>query len=136
MKKKTKFDLLLLLKKIKKNKSVSEYNTLSNEKRKLISIKRSLIELLKISNFPKNIITNSREIKQISHYQNELQNRLKISKNREYFLNQEINSNMKKIAELKKQEELILEKLKIDNKKEQSKMENKNEVVSLNKGTI
>ena len=91
---------------------------------------------MKISNFPKDIITNSREIKQISHYQNELQNRLKISKNREYFLNQEINSNMKKIAELKKQEELILEKLEIDNKKEQSKMENKNEVVSLNKGTI
>lgn len=128
--KKTKFDLLLLLKKLKKNKSLANLNLLNTENRKLFKIQKKLDEMLLGSKYPKNELLSSNEIRQISNYQNQIQEKLTITYNRNQYINKEIKNNAKELADVNKQTEKI--KKKIDQiKKHSADYKEKNAEVTL-----
>ena len=128
--KKTKFDLLLLLKKLKKNKSLANLNLLNTESQKLFKIQKKLDEMLSASKYPKNKLLTSNEIRQISNYQNQIQEKLTITHNRNQYINKEIKNNAKELVDVNKQTEKI--KKKIDQiKKHSADYKEKNAEVTL-----
>ena len=128
--KKTKFDLLLLLKKLKKNKSLANLNLLNTESQKLLKIQKKLDEMLSASKYPKNELLSSNEIRQISNYQNQIQEKLTITHNRNQYINKEIKNNAKELVDVNKQTEKI--KKKIDQiKKHSADYKEKNAEVTL-----
>lgn len=87
---KKKYQLLSLLKKIKKNKLSSDLNTLNLEKRKLERISEDLKEMLEQSSFVEGEILNSSQLRQMSSFRENLQEKLQISSNREIHLDKKI----------------------------------------------
>ena len=88
--KKKKYQLLNLLKKIKKNKLSLNLNTLSLEKKKLERISEDLKEMLEKSSFNEGEILNSSQLRQTSSFRENLQEKLEISTNREIHLEKEM----------------------------------------------
>ena len=110
--KKKKYELLSLLKKIKKNKLSLNLNTLSLEKRKLERISEDLKEMLEKSSFNEGEILNSSQLKQTSSFRENLQQKLEISTNREIHLEKEMNDYLGEINKIKRQREKIDKKIK------------------------
>ncbi len=131
-----KFDILLKLKKIKKNKSLSSLTLLIKEKEKLAKISKTLLEMLETSNYPKNEILSTSLLKQISNYQEKLQKKLETSNNRKKYLLSEISSNLKHISKLTKQTETIKEKIFELEREQSANKEKKAEINILNKSSI
>ena len=109
---KKKYQLLSLLKKIKKNKLSSNLNTLNLEKRKLERISDDLKEMLEQSSFVEGEILNSSQLRQMSSFRENLQEKLQISSNREIHLEKEMNNYLSEISKIKKQKEKIEKKIK------------------------
>ena len=109
---KKKYQLLSLLKKIKKNKLSSNLNTLNLEKRKLERISEDLKEMLEQSSFVEGEILNSSQLRQMSSFRENLQEKLQISSNREIHLEKEMNNYLSEISKIKKQKEKIDKKIK------------------------
>ena len=109
---KKKYQLLSLLKKIKKNKLSSNLNTLNLEKRKLERISEDLKEMLEQSSFVEGEILNSSQLRQMSSFRENLQEKLQISSNREVHLEKEMNNYLSEISKIKKQKEKIEKKIK------------------------
>ena len=109
---KKKYQLLSLLKKIKKNKLSSNLNTLNLEKRKLERISEDLKEMLEKSSFNEGEILNSSQLRQMSSFRENLQEKLQISSNREIHLEKEMNNYLSEISKIKKQKEKIEKKIK------------------------
>ena len=110
--KKKKYQLLNLLKKIKKNKLSLNLNTLSLEKKKLERISEDLKEMLEKSSFNEGEILNSSQLRQTSSFRENLQEKLEISTNREIHLEKEMNNYLGEINKIKKQKEKINKKIK------------------------
>ena len=116
--KEKKFNLLLTLKKLKKNKSLNGLSTLIEERKKLTNINKTLSDMMNSSYFPKNELMSSGLVQQISKYQREIQQKIDTSKSRKEYLSTEISQNLKQLAELKKQTDTIEDKIhKIQKKK-------------------
>lgn len=109
---KKKYQLLSLLKKIKKNKLSSNLNTLNLEKRKLERISEDLKEMLEQSSFVEGEILNSSQLRQMSSFRENLQEKLQISSNREIHLEKEMNNYLGEISKIKTQREKIDKKIK------------------------
>tara|TARA_B100002019_G_scaffold76950_1_gene66411 strand:+ start:91 stop:495 length:405 start_codon:yes stop_codon:yes gene_type:complete len=109
---KKKYQLLSLLKKIKKNKLSSNLNTLNLEKRKLERISEDLKEMLEKSSFAEGEILNSSQLRQMSSFRENLQEKLQISSNREIHLEKEMNNYLGEISKIKTQREKIDKKIK------------------------
>ena len=109
---KKKYQLLSLLKKIKKNKLSSNLNTLNLEKRKLERISEDLKEMLEQSSFVEGEILNSSQLRQMSSFRENLQEKLQISSNREIHLEKEMSNYLSEISKIKKQKEKIEKKIK------------------------
>ena len=110
--KKKKYELLGLLKKIKKNKLTSNLNTLNLEKKKLERISDDIKEMLNQSAFNTGEILNSAQIRQTSTFRVNLQEKLEISSNRQLHLEKEMNDYLGEISKIKKQREKIDKKIK------------------------
>ena len=110
--KKKKYELLGLLKKIKKNKLTSNLNTLNLEKKKLERISDDIKEMLDQSAFNAGEILNSAQLRQTSSFRVNLQEKLEISSNRELHLEKEMNDYLGEISKIKKQREKIDKKIK------------------------
>ena len=110
--KKKKYQLLNLLKKIKKNKLSLNLNTLSLEKKKLERISEDLKEMLEKSSFNEGEILNSSQLRQTSSFRENLQEKLEISTNREIHLEKEMDDYLGEINKIKKQKEKIDKKIK------------------------
>lgn len=110
--KKKKYELLGLLKKIKKNKLTSSLNTLNLEKKKLERISDDIKEMLNQSAFNTGEILNSAQLRQTSSFRVNLQEKLEISSNRELHLEKEMNDYLGEISKIKKQREKIDKKIK------------------------
>ena len=110
--KKKKYQLINLLKKIKKNKLSLNLNTLSLEKKKLERISEDLKEMLEKSSFNEGEILNSSQLRQTSSFRENLQEKLEISTNREIHLEKEMNDYLGEINKIKKQKEKIDKKIK------------------------
>ena len=110
--KKKKYQILNLLKKIKKNKLSLNLNTLSLEKKKLERISEDLKEMLEKSSFSEGEILNSSQLRQTSSFRENLQEKLEISTNREIHLEKEMNDYLGEINKIKKQKEKIDKKIK------------------------
>ncbi len=110
--KKKKYQLLNLLKKIKKNKLSLNLNTLSLEKKKLERISEDLKEMLEKSSFNEGEILDSSQLRQTSSFRENLQEKLEISTNREIHLEKEMNDYLGEINKIKKQKEKIDKKIK------------------------
>ena len=109
---KKKYQLLSLLKKIKKNKLSSNLNTLNLEKRKLERISEDLKEMLEKSSFAEGEILNTSQLRQMSSFRENLQEKLQISSNREVHLEKEMNNYLGEISKIKTQREKIDKKIK------------------------
>ncbi len=110
--KKKKYELLGLLKKIKKSKLTSNLNTLNLEKKKLERISDDIKEMLDQSAFNTGEILNSAQLRQTSSFRVNLQEKLEISSNRELHLEKEMNDYLGEISKIKKQREKIDKKIK------------------------
>ena len=133
MKKRT-LKLLLLKKKIDKNKSLKEISTLTKEKKRNLQANNDLKQILNESKIKNGSIINSNEIQFTNNYQNEIQKRVKVSENRDFFLSKEIKENLSKLANLSNQKQVIEDKLSFIKKEIQLEKEKKSEVTKINKG--
>ena len=79
--KKSKYEILSKLKKIKKNKLVSNLGTLNKEKTKIKKINDELKEMLDESKFVIGETLNSGSLRQVSSFRKNLQEKIDISKN-------------------------------------------------------
>ncbi len=108
--KKNKYDLLLLLKKIKKGKFTFNLNTLNSEKKKIDEINESLKKMLSSSSFLEGEIHTSGSLKQISNFRKNIADKIEISKNRKNHLSKEIKNNLNQIHKINKQTDAIKDK--------------------------
>ena len=107
-----KISIIEFIKKIKKNKLSSNLNTLNLEKRKLERISEDLKEMLEKSSFAEGEILNSSQLRQMSSFRENLQEKLQISSNREIHLEKEMNNYLGEISKIKTQREKIDKKIK------------------------
>ena len=134
MKKKT-YNLLLLKKKISKNQSFKEISSLSKEKDKNSNAVKSLNDLLNNSKSNLGELMTSGDLKNISYFQDEIRKRVEISKSREHFLQAEIKSKMKELSKIKKQEDVVKNKIKDIDYLSNEEKEKKTEITLFNKGS-
>tara|TARA_B100002051_G_C16419284_1_gene478562 strand:+ start:131 stop:541 length:411 start_codon:yes stop_codon:yes gene_type:complete len=134
MKKKT-YNLLLLKKKISKNQSFKEISSLSKEKDKNRNAVKSLNDLLNKSKSNIGQLLTSSDLKNMSYFQEEIRKRVEISKSRENFLQAEIKSKMKELSKIKKQEEVVKNKIKDIDYLSNEETEKKTEITLFNKGS-
>ena len=134
MKKKT-YNLLLLKKKISKNQSFKEISSLSKEKDKNSNAVKSLNDLLNNSKSNIGELMTSGDLKNISYFQDEIRKRVEISKSREHFLQAEIKSKMKELSKIKKQEDVVKNKIKDIDYLSNEEKEKKTEITLFNKGS-
>ena len=134
MKKKT-YNLLLLKKKISKNQSFKEISSLSKEKDKNRNAVKSLNDLLNNSKSNLGELMTSGDLKNMSYFQEEIRKRVEISKSRENFLQAEIKSKMKELSKIKKQEEVVKNKIKDIDYLSNEEKEKKTEITLFNKGS-
>ena len=130
---KKKFNLLLTLKKVKKSKSLSGLNNLNKEKKKLQNIQKSLNELLQTSAFPHDEVMTSTFLRHISIYQNQIQEKLDTTLNRQKYLSTEILENVKNLSMINKQTDTIEKKINEIEQEDIQTKENKNQINLLNK---
>ena len=107
--KKKKYDILVKIKQINKNKLVYNLNNLNSEKAKLEDIKNYLEKTLKDSQ-PSSEEMSAVQLRQISNFNGELIKKLEVSENRYKHLSNEINNNLKQITKIEKQKEKIISK--------------------------
>ena len=107
--KKKKYDILVKIKQINKNKLVYNLNNLNSEKAKLEDIKNYLENTLKDSQ-PSSEEMSAVQLRQISNFNGELIKKLEVSENRYKHLSNEINNNLKQINKIEKQKEKIISK--------------------------
>ena len=107
--KKKKYDILVKIKQINKNRLVYNLNNLNSEKAKLEDIKNYLVNTLKDSQ-PSSEEMSAVQLRQISNFNGELIKKLEVSENRYKHLSNEINNNLKQIAKIEKQKEKIISK--------------------------
>lgn len=131
-----KFNLLLKLKKVKKSKSIQGLNTLNKEKSKLSNIQESLGKILETAQFPEGEEMTSSFLRQISTYQNQIQDKLNTSLNRQKYLSSEILNNINELSKLNKQTEIIEKKISAINKEKNEILEKKSEITILNKASF
>ena len=131
-----KFNLLLKLKKVKKSKSIQGLNTLNKEKSKLSNIQESLGKILETAQFPEGEEMTSSFLRQISTYQNQIQDKLNTSLNRQKYLSSEILNNINELSKLNKQTEIIEKKIRTIKKKKKEILEKKTEITILNKASF
>tara|TARA_B100000282_G_C31318158_1_gene303159 strand:+ start:89 stop:499 length:411 start_codon:yes stop_codon:yes gene_type:complete len=134
MKKKT-YNLLLLKKKISKNQSFKEISSLSKEKDKNRNAVKSLNNLLNNSKSDIGELMTSGDLKNMSYFQEEIRKRVEISKSRENFLQAEIKSKMKELSKIKKQEDVVKNKIKDIDYLSNEEKEKKTEITLFNKGS-
>ena len=134
MKKKT-YNLLLLKKKISKNQSFKEISSLSKEKDKKRNAVKSLNDLLNNSKSSIGELMTSGDLKNMSYFQEEIRKRVEISKSRENFLRAEIKSKMKELSKIKKQEDVVKNKIKDIDYLSNEEKEKKTEITLFNKGS-
>ena len=134
MKKKT-YNLLLLKKKISKNQSFKEISSLSKEKDKNRNAVKSLNDLLNNSKSNLGELMASGDLKNMSYFQEEIRKRVEISKSRENFLQAEIKSKMKELSKIKKQEDVVKNKIKDIDYLSNEEKEKKTEITLFNKGS-
>ena len=109
---KKKYDILSKLKKIRKNKLVSNLGTLNKEQRKLERINSELKDMLDDSKFEIGKTITSGAVRQVSTFRKNLQDKIQVSENREVHLKKEIDSYLNEISKVNKQQEKIEEKKK------------------------
>lgn len=131
-----KFNLLLKLKKVKKSKSIQGLNTLNKEKSKLSNIQESLGKILETAQFPEGEEMTSSFLRQISTYQNQIQDKLNTSLNRQKYLSLEILNNINELSKLNKQTEIIEKKISAIKKEKNEILEKKSEITILNKASF
>jgi len=107
--KKKKYDILVKIKQINKNKLVYNLNNLNSEKAKLEDIKNYLENTLKDSQ-PSSEEMSAVQLRQISNFNGELIKKLEVSENRYKHLSNEIDNNLKQITKVEKQKEKIISK--------------------------
>ena len=107
--KKKKYDILVKIKQINKNKLVYNLNNLNSEKAKLEDIKNYLENTLKDSQ-PSSEEMSAVQLRQISNFNGELIKKLEVSENRYKHLSNEINNNLRQITKIEKQKEKIISK--------------------------
>ena len=134
MKKKT-YNLLLLKKKISKNQSFKEISSLSKEKDKNSNAVKSLNDLLNNSKSNIGELMTSGDLKNMSYFQDEIRKRVEMSKSREHFLQAEIKSKMKELSKIKKQEDVVKNKIKDIDYLSNEEKEKKTEITLFNKGS-
>lgn len=134
MKKKT-INFLLLKKKISKNRSIKEISSLTKEEKKNVDLTKSLQDLLKSNISKVGKLMSSGDLKNFSKFQNVIYRRMDISKSREIFLKKEIKNKMTELSRIKKQEEIVHEKIKNKLKISKEEKENKEQIVIINKIT-
>ncbi len=110
--KKRKYDIFLILKKLKKNKLLNNLSTLHNEKKRLDFVKETLNEMLNQSSVNKLGELSGSDLKFRASFTSNLINKLEVSKNRENHVLDEISYNLKEIVKIEKQKEKISEKKK------------------------
>lgn len=130
---KKKFNLLLMLKKVKKSKSVSGLAMLNKEKEKIKNIQQSLYKILNTSNFPKDELISSSFMRQTANYQNEIQQKLDTSINRKKYLSTEILNVVQELTKINKQTEVIEKKIDEINELRIESQEKKSEINFINK---
>ena len=131
-----KFNLLLKLKKVKKSRSIHGLNTLNKEKSKLSNIQESLGKILETAQFPEGEEMTSSFLRQISTYQNQIQDKLNTSLNRQKYLSSEILNNINELSKLNKQTEIIEKKISTIKKEKDEILEKKSEITILNKASF
>ena len=131
-----KFNLLLKLKKVKKSRSIHGLNTLNKEKSKLSNIQESLGKILETAKFPEGEEMTSSFLRQISIYQNQIQDKLNTSLNRQKYLSSEILNNINELSKLNKQTEIIEKKISTIKKEKDEILEKKSEITILNKASF
>ena len=131
-----KFNLLLKLKKVKKSRSIQGLNTLNKEKSKLSNIQESLVKILETAQFPEGEEMTSSFLRQISTYQNQIQDKLNTSLNRQKYLSSEILNNINELSKLNKQTEIIEKKISTIKKEKDEILEKKSEITILNKASF
>ncbi|MAJ02354.1 MAG: hypothetical protein CMP37_00340 [Rickettsiales bacterium] len=131
-----KFNLLLKLKKVKKSRSIQGLNTLNKEKSKLSNIQESLGKILETAQFPEGEEMTSSFLRQISTYQNQIQDKLNTSLNRQKYLSSEILNNINELSKLNKQTEIIEKKISTIKKEKDEILEKKSEITILNKASF
>ena len=109
---KKKYDILSKLKKIRKNKLVSNLGTLNKEQRKLEKINSELKDMLDDSKFEIGKTITSGAVRQVSTFRKNLQDKIQVSENREVHLKKEIDTYLNEISKVNKQQEKIEEKKK------------------------
>ena len=109
---KKKYDILSKLKKIRKNKLVSNLGTLNKEQQKLERINSELKDMLDDSKFEIGRTISSGAIRQVSTFRKNLQDKIQVSENREVHLKKEIDTYLNEISKVNKQQEKIEEKKK------------------------
>ena len=92
--KKNKFDLFLVLKKLKKNKIFNNLSTLNDERKRLDFVKNTILDLIKNNDHNNFKVNSSSDLKMRSAFRQNLFKKLEISKNRENHLKNEINHNI------------------------------------------
>ena len=130
------FNLLLKLKKVKKSKSLAGLNTLNKEKAKLSNIQESLGKILETAKFPEDEEITSGFLRQISSYQNQIQDKLNTSFNRQKYLSSEILNNISELSKINKQTKTIEKKISEINKEKNEILEKKSEITILNKANF
>ncbi len=124
--KKNKYDLFLVLKKLKKNKLLNNLTTLNEEKKRLKLVKKTLNEMLNDNNNSETEGLGS-EIKFKAAFRSNLLNKLEISNNREGHIDNEIKTNLSEIGKIEKQKEKIKSRKKINQVKKNNLLELKKE---------
>ena len=109
---KKKYKILSLIKKIKKNKLSLSLNTFCIEKKKLGRINNDLKEMLDKSKFTEGEVLNSTQLRQMSSFRQNLQEKIEVSTNRENYLENEMRNYLSDINKIKKQREKIEKKIK------------------------
>tara|TARA_B100000900_G_scaffold173867_1_gene147564 strand:+ start:143 stop:556 length:414 start_codon:yes stop_codon:yes gene_type:complete len=125
--KKNRYDLFLTLKKLKKNKLLSNLSTLNDEKDRLDFVKKTLLEML-----DHNEVHNSNELwgsdlRVRGNFRQNLMNKIEVSKNREDYVLGEIQSNLEAIGNIEKQKKKIKEKKRITKIRDENLLDLKKE---------
>ena len=108
MKKKNKYELLILLKDLKKNK----LSTLHSEKNKLDRINTELNDMMNSSSFREGETFSGASMQLTSKFRKNLHDKIIVSNNRKHHLKKEIKTYLREIGKINKQKEKITEKNK------------------------
>ncbi len=130
---KSKYDLFLILKKLKKNKTLNNISTLNNEKRRLEFIRQTLTEMLTTNSINNSNEISGSELKGRAAFSDNLLRKLEVSKNREAHLLEEIKDNLNEVSKIEKQKEKIIKRKEELRIKQQNFIEMKKENINKTK---